>query len=261
MTDFEDRIGDLDLSLFEKIHSQTSPNDKRSLLAIQLAVRELTGEFTYLEIGSFQGGSLQPYAVDDRCKQVYSLDLRPVESADDRGMTQIYHNNTTRRMLYNLSQVDGGDLDKFTCIDGDVSDIDPVLIAKRPQLCFIDGEHTDAATWRDYEFCRKVMTENAAVIFHDAMIIYNCLDRIIKQLTADGIEFRAYNLPDVVFVIEIGDFPLHRSTAISSMLSNNHVGYLNSLLFTDQYRRFANRPAFRFLRDLKLRFTKANVTK
>ena len=40
MLDFNDRIEDLDPSLFAKINSQTTPEDKTSLLACQLAVRE-----------------------------------------------------------------------------------------------------------------------------------------------------------------------------------------------------------------------------
>lgn len=261
MKEFETLLDRLDLKLFEKIHSQTSPNDKRSLLAVQQATRDLVPEFTYLEIGSYQGGSLQPYALDERCKKVFSIDLRPTVSADDRGEAQIYENNTTAHMLANLEQLSDADTSKIECIDGDVSEIDPTCINAQPQLCFIDGEHTDAATWRDYEFCRKVMAENGAIIFHDAMIIYGCLSRIVAQLREQGVKFRAYNLPDVVFVIEIGDFPLYRSPAIAEMLADNHVGYLASLGFTDQYRRFANRPLFRFARDLKLKFTKANVTK
>ncbi len=261
MNEFENLLGRLDLKLFEKIHSQTSPNDKRSLLAVQQATREIVSDFTYLEIGSYQGGSLQPYVLDDRCRKVFSIDLRPTISADARGATQVYENNTTDHMLENLKQLTNADTSKIECIDGDVSDIDSSIINTRPQLCFIDGEHTDEATWRDYEFCRSVMTENGAIIFHDAMIIYNCLSRIIARLKEQSVKFRAYNLPDVVFVIEFGDFPIYRSSAISGMLADNHVGYLNSLAFTDQYRRFANRPLFRFVRDLKLKFTKANVTK
>jgi len=261
MIEFENLLSELDLKLFENIHSQTSPNDKRSLLAVQQATREIVPGFTYLEIGSYQGGSLQPYTLDDKCRKVFSIDLRPTVSEDDRGYAQIYENNTTANMLANLGQMPDANTAKIECIDGDVKDIDPGRITERPQLCFIDGEHTDAATWRDYEFCRKVMADDGAIIFHDAMIIYPCLARIVAELQEKGIKFRAYNLPDVVFVVEFGDFPIHRSPAIAEMLSNNYVGYLASLNFTDQYRRFANRPLFRFVRDFKLKFTKANVTK
>ena len=44
MTDLETAISNLDLRLFEKIPSQSTDHDKQSMLACQLAVRELTGE-------------------------------------------------------------------------------------------------------------------------------------------------------------------------------------------------------------------------
>ena len=61
MTDFEQSINNLDLRLFEKINSQSDDNDKQSLLACQLATRQLTDSYNYLEIGSYLGGSIQPH--------------------------------------------------------------------------------------------------------------------------------------------------------------------------------------------------------
>lgn len=58
MKSFDQRISDLDLGLFEKIESQSTDCDKQSLLACQLAVREQTGNYNYLEIGSYIGGSI-----------------------------------------------------------------------------------------------------------------------------------------------------------------------------------------------------------
>ena len=65
MDDFEKRLEKLDLSLFEKIESQSVPEDKESLLACQFAVRELRSGYNYLEIGSYLGGSIQPYLFQD----------------------------------------------------------------------------------------------------------------------------------------------------------------------------------------------------
>jgi len=261
MQDFEHLLAGLDVGLFEKIHSQTSENDKRSLLAVEAVTRDIVSSYTYLEIGSYVGGSLQPHLLDPKCEQIISIDKRPTAAADDRGFEQIYENNTTEFMMNNLRRISDQADTKIKTIDGDVGEIEANRIDRKPQLCFIDGEHTDEATWRDYEFCRDVMTSDGAIIFHDAMIIYNCLGRVVEDLKSRGRQVRAYNLPDVVFVVEIGDFPLHRSNAIAQMLSDNHVGYLNSLRFTDQYRQFANRPLFRLARNLKMKITKANVTK
>lgn len=260
MEDFDAKIENLDLKLFETIHSQTSDNDRQSLLACQKAVRALVPGYIFLEIGSYVGGSLQPYVLDESCRKIYSLDKRPEVAADERGDV-IYRNNTTEFMLENLKKLSGANTEKIQCIDGDVSEIDKGKIEEKPHLCFIDGEHTDDAAWRDFQFCFDVLDENGAILFHDAPIIYHALSRIIQHLKDEKIKFRAYNLPNTVFVIEFGDFPLHQSASINEMLLNNHVGYLNSLHFNDGYRNFANRRLFRFVRALKAKITKSNVTK
>jgi hypothetical protein len=258
---FQTLLDNLDLELFRQIHSQTSDNDKRSLLACQKAVGELLPEFVYLEIGSYIGGSLQPYLFDEKCRKIISIDKRPKAAPDERGTEQIYLNNTTAFMLDNLKKVSPEGIAKIQALDGDASEIDASLIAEKPQLCFIDGEHTDEATYRDFVFCFDNMAENGAILFHDAPIIYNALSRIVDYLKEKNIKFRAYSLPDYIFVVERGDFPLCQSSSITEMLFNNHIGFLKSLYFTDQYRRFANKKVFRFVRNLKARFTGSNITK
>lgn len=261
MKEFEEKIETLDTKLFEKIHSQTSNDDKRSILACQKAVRELVGDYTFLEIGSYQGGSLQPFVMDDRCKKIISVDKRPKIAPDVRGVDVVYLNNTTAKMLENLKEVFPDGVSKIRTIDGDVAEIDPAQVTEKPELCFIDGEHTDEATLRDFHFCYKVMAKNGAVLFHDTMIIYNAVLKVIEFLEQNNIKFRAYNLPSVMFIIEIGDFPLYKSAAINEMLSNNYVGYLAALQYSDQYRQFANRPLFRIARNLKAKITGSNITK
>jgi Methyltransferase domain len=261
MENFDSLLENLDLELFRQIHSQTSDNDKRSLLACQKAVGEILPDYIYLEIGSYVGGSLQPYILDEKCGKIISIDKRPESAPDERGVDMIYLNNTTEAMLENLKKLSVDGIKKIQTIDGDVSEIDPKIITEKPQICFIDGEHTDEATFKDFRFCIDVMAENGAILFHDAAIIYNALSRIINYLKEKDVKFRAYNLPDNVFVVELGDFPLCKSASISEMLFNNYVGYLNSLNFNDQYRRFANKKLFRFVRNIKVKFTGSNITK
>ena len=66
MNSFIDRVETLDLSLFGRILSQTTDDDRRSLLAVQRAVAKAHRTYTYLEIGSHMGGSIQPHLVDAR---------------------------------------------------------------------------------------------------------------------------------------------------------------------------------------------------
>src|SRR5437868_8479629 len=105
MTDFDNAIQNLDLQLFEKIASQSTDEDKQSLLAVQAAVREIAGEYNYLEIGSYIGGSIQPHLLDPRCRRIYSIDKRPHSQPDARGFDFIYQNNSTARMMEMLAGV------------------------------------------------------------------------------------------------------------------------------------------------------------
>lgn len=259
-TQFDGLIESLDLRLFERIPSQTTDMDKRSLLACQLAVRTVCTNYTYLEIGSYIGGSLQPYLVDENCTHIFSIDKRPAAQADERGMHYKYENNSTQRMLENLKDVYAPGLEKITCIDDDGSNIDPNLISPKAQICFIDGEHTDEACYRDFLFCLKVLEDDGLLVFHDAQVVYNGLFQIVTYLEANHIRFHAYNLPDTVFVIEINDFAIHKLPVIHRMLIDNHIGYLNSLRYNDHFRGFANKKLFRLLRNLKLRATRSNVS-
>jgi hypothetical protein len=257
---FEEMIERADLRLFEKITSQTSDSDKTTLLAAQRATRNMFPSYTYLEIGSYLGGSLQPFVLDENCRQIYSIDKRPGRQPDERGVDYIYKNNSTERMLENLKRVSPR-LDKIVCLDGDAGEIDKSKIAHQPDLCFIDGEHTDEACQRDFHFCFEVMNkQRGAILFHDAAIVYNALHHIVEFLQKQKCEFNAYALPDVMFAIEIGDFPLHREPAVARMLINNHVPYLVGLRSNDYYRTFINKPIFKKYRSLVAWWEGSNVS-
>jgi predicted O-methyltransferase YrrM len=172
MNTFDQALEELDLSLFEKITSQSTEADKRSLLAVQSAVRDLAPDYKYLEIGSYLGGSIQPHLLDPECKRIYSVDKRPSSQPDERGIKYVYENNSTARMLEMLRDV-SADLDKIVTIDGDSRTLDPLKIPDKIQLCFIDGEHTDAAVLSDFTFCLNVLDTSGAIVFHDAQITYN----------------------------------------------------------------------------------------
>lgn len=245
------RLARLDLSLFEKIPSQTSENDRRSLLALQEAVRERGPSYAYLEIGSHLGGTLQPFLPDKRCTHLFSIDSRPARQPDERGPSFEYRANSTAHMLALLGKVSPAGAAKVRCWDADARDVDPAAVVPRPALCFVDGEHTDRAVRDDAAFCVKVLAGSGVLAFHDAPVVYNGLHGLIEDLVRSGTPFVAYHLPDTVFVIELGDVPLHRSPAVARLLVHNHTGYLASLRANDHYRRFYNRPLFRTLRRLK----------
>jgi predicted O-methyltransferase YrrM len=249
MSDFEQRINALDTKLFERINAQLSDFDRRSLLICQLAAREISNPYNYLEIGSYLGGSIQPHLLDDRCVKIYSIDKRPLNQPDERGQTYTYLNNSTARMFELLGAV--APTEKITAIDGDTrTTVSPSQISEKVQVCFIDGEHTDEAVVADFKFCLDALDDNGAIIFHDAPITYNGISECIRILESSARRFRAYSLPDILFVFEIGDFPLHQNSALREALLNNYRSYLSALRFNDHYRRFATKPIFRLYHSI-----------
>ena len=196
-------IDELDMVLFEPIPSQTSEGDRRSLLAIHSSIANRHEGFTYLEIGSHLGGSIQPYLRDHRCKKIYSIDPRPQEQPDDRftGYKSIYNDNSSERMITLLKNARIGDIKKIECIDSDASEIEPKRIIPRPEILFIDGEHTKEAVISDCNFCLKVMSKSGTIIFHDYYIIYPAIIEICRSLRKKKHKHIALKLESNVFAI------------------------------------------------------------
>lgn len=196
-------IDDLSLILFEPIPSQTSEGDKRSLLGIHSAVANRYENFTYLEIGSHLGGSIQPYLRDHRCKKIFSIDPRPQQQPDDRfpGHKSIYKDNSSERMLTLLKNAEIGDINKIVCIESDASVIEPSEIKPRPDILYIDGEHTMNAVISDCDFCLKVMSKSGTIIFHDYYIIHPAIMEICKQLRKKKQKHIALKLESNIFAI------------------------------------------------------------
>jgi hypothetical protein len=258
MPNFEEAVSIQDISIFERIKSQLSDHDKGSLLAAQHAARGLLPAYNYLEIGSYLGGSIQPHLLDPKCSVVYSIDKRPLHQPDSRGANYTYLNNSTARMLELLSEL--APTDKIKTIDGDTRQLSPDVIKEPMQLCFVDGEHTDEAVFSDFRFCLNVLDKNGGTItFHDTAITYNGIANCLQYLKENNIKFRAYGLPSMVFVIELGNFPLHQNPAVMQRLIDNHDCYIYSLQYNDYYRQFANKPLFRLYRSMLVKWRRSNV--
>jgi hypothetical protein len=204
--DFETRIARLDLSLFAAIDSQSDDGDRRSWLALQRWVRGRRGSYVYLEIGSYLGGSLQPHLLDPRCRRIYSIDNRPLAPPDDRGpdCRFSYAGNSTERMLANLRALDPHQAAKIVCFESDARDVDPGRLPDRVDLCFIDGEHTESAVLRDFDFCARACASEAIVVLHDDWLIYPALARILRRLGKEKIRCTAFKLGGSTFAIALG---------------------------------------------------------
>src|SRR6266568_2482054 len=180
MESFDSQIGRLDVGLFQWVLSQSTENDRRALLAIQLAFRERQSSYVYLEIGSYKGGSLQPHVLDPRCAQIHSIDLRPREARDVRG-GQNYSENSTAGMLRLLSSIPGAQVQKVKTYEAASGDIPISSVLPKPDLCFIDGEHTDEAVLVDSRFCLGVLAQDGCIVYHDANLVhrgFNFLPRV-----------------------------------------------------------------------------------
>ena len=200
---FEEALESLDTSLFAHVRTQTGEEDRLSMLALHNACRRSYGEFSYLEIGSHLGGSLQVLIVDDRCVQIVSIDSRPECQPDARGLVVDYPDNNTQRMLDRLASVPGANLEKLHTIEATTADLPPDDLPTRPQLCFIDAEHTDAAALRDARFCRAATREGGAIVFHDRRVVRGAIERFLEELGT--VRHDGYPLLGSIYVVEVGE--------------------------------------------------------
>lgn len=181
------------LEKYFPIESQTSSNDKVFLLnAIKLANKR-DNDYSYVEIGSFLGGSLSPFLMDTRCKLVLSIDDRERQQEDERGKKFDYAGVTHQTMIDNL-KARGISTEKLKTFDGSIDTIS--LVYKPFDLAFIDGEHTDFACFRDFLWLLPMMKKDAVVMFHDSTLIYKALRLIQLYLKKSGLRFRFFKKAD-----------------------------------------------------------------
>jgi hypothetical protein len=237
-----DRVAALDTGLFGHIESAATDDDRKSLLAIHNGVAARYGRFSYLEIGSHLGGSLQAVVADPRCAKVVSIDSRTRWVADDRpgGLPSEYVDNTTEHMLSLLAGVPDADMSKLETVDESTEDLSPGRFA-RPDFCFIDGEHTYAATLRDARFCRSVMQGAGVIAFHDFIIVERAIRDFLRETPRPR---RAYVLRHTVCVVELGvmrsllhDPPIRAQLTPGGRILANSAGFDTWLLAADLVRR------------------------
>jgi hypothetical protein len=251
MPEIAQRIEALDTSLFARIDTQLTDLDRGSLLALHTAARQVYGPFDYLEIGSHLGGSLQAFIRDEACRLIVSIDSRPPAQPDERGIVYEYQANSTERMLDELRRLPGSALDKLHTIDATTDELDPAALPARPQLCFVDGEHTDEAAVRDARFCLAALGESGCIAFHDSQIVYRGLRSFLDELERDGRAHRSYYLPTSVFVVEIGESRLVDCPQLHDAVLGNAEGYLAALADNDVYREWYRRSLRRRAGSLK----------
>ena len=195
------RLQALDTGLLEQIESQTSDDDKRTLLALQAALprrlRQLHVPRDRLAPGGFApvSGRRSPSG-----EAILSIDPRPAIVPDNRWEEGYeYTDNSTARMLRLLEGVPGANLNKLKTFEASTGDLSPQVITPAPHLCFIDGEHTNPAAARDADFCRSVVRVPGLIAFHDTPVVAPAIGRFLDHSGGFG-----YRLRDLVFVVEFG---------------------------------------------------------
>lgn len=197
----------LDLTRFRWIESQSSQADREALLSCQEATCSILPTYVYLEVGSHLGGSLQPHVNDVRCKKILSIDPRPLEQPDERWVTNYkYEGNSTARMLELLSKIPNADLGKIQTFEASSWDLSPGSIPTPVDFAFIDGEHTNAAVFRDFGAVRRFLAPSAFVLFHDCDVTPSAFFRISGVLRKEGLPDRFLHYPgSAVVAIVQGD--------------------------------------------------------
>lgn len=239
----EKLIKNLDISIYDKIPSQTTKNDKSSFLIIINWFKNNFVNYSYLEIGSHLGGTIQPYLIDTQCNIIYSIDKRPPFQPDERGRDFYYENNSTKRMYTLLSKISPKQINKLICIDKSTEEIKASEIKYDVDLCFIDGEHTNKAALRDFKFCLKHLKKDGIIIFHDANIVFEGIKKAIKYLEKNELKFQAFVLPDSLFVMSFNRKITQDSKVINKII-DNYKAYLFGLETLVPYREFAKKKGF-----------------
>ena len=250
--DFQAKLESLDPELLAEIESETTMEDRRSLLALQLACRRKHPAFSWLEVGSHLGGSLQALVRDPACVRIESIDPRPQEFSDERVRSKIsYPDNSTERMLELLGRVDSADTSKIRTHEATTGELDPAEF-EAPEVCFIDGEHTDAACAADAEFCRRVLRDNGVIAFHDITVIYKAVLAFVMRLDGAGVPHRLAYMRDLVFAVEIGEGKVLEDPVIRARERESGMGVLVLLTANDKYRAALKGRRARALRRLRL---------
>jgi hypothetical protein len=251
MHNFKSKIDSLDIKLFDAIPSQSTDGCRISFLAVQRMTREKGKLFSYLEIGSHLGGTIQPYLLDDKCIKIFSVDPRPASQPDDRmpGYIYYYENNSSERMKGLLASLDAKSIEKVECFDTDVAGMEINSITIAPEVVLIDGEHTHKAVMADFAFCQSVASSTCTILFHDFNIIYPAINLICKQLEISKKQFVPLKLDGAVFAIFFDKDKIFSDPYLTSVYHKNRY-YFRKFLLKEKIKK--NIPLF--LLKLKRRY-------
>jgi len=197
------KVQTADTTLF-RVPTQTSLNDQKTLLMLQAAVGAHSA-YVYLEVGSHLGGSLCPHLLDPNCRLAISVDRRPASQPDERGRKFDYVDNSTARMLAELSaRIPAASISKLTTFDCDASELMTRKLPEKVDLILIDGEHTNRAAFRDFISILPLAKDDSVIVFHDAQLIHDAIANIEAMLKFVGKSFYGCFALDNIYAMGLG---------------------------------------------------------
>lgn len=184
------------------LSAQISSNDSSTLISVKEFVAKLK-PYIYLEIGSYLGGSLHWHLHESRCLQAISVDQRSTNKIKDERVIDYAYTVTTQDML-NALKANNVPTDKLNCIDGTVDDVSTEINA---DLVFIDGEHTNEASYHDATRCLMLTNKSCILLFHDDWIVYQGIEKFAEYLESTGKKFIRCKFTNCdVTAFALGDF-------------------------------------------------------
>ncbi len=180
--DILDHVKSLDSRLFSFLDAMLGEWDRRALLALHGSIVDSYGVFSYLEIGSYLGGSLQVVMRDPRCEHVMSLDARTAVTPHEHSDVEVvYENNDTEQMLTRLRTLPDVAMGKLTTYDAGTDLLHVSELPVQPTYCFVDGEHTSDAALRDAYFCAEAMRGVGVIAFHDFTVVGSAISNFLRD--------------------------------------------------------------------------------
>ena len=177
---------DQQIKKYFPIPTQTSQEDKIVILKINNLISSKIKNFIYIEIGSYLGGSLTPFLINNNCKKVISIDHRNQILDDERNENWSYEKITEIMMLKKLKSLNLN-VSKLKMFNGDISHYKN---KNKYDLAFIDGIHTDKNTFSDFLYVLDGFKKNSIIIFHDSVLIYKALILINEFLKKNKYTFK-----------------------------------------------------------------------
>jgi len=191
--------------LVNKFPAGDFPDPEKNAYLVLLDLVSKSGDFDYLEVGSYLGGSLAPFLVAPKCKKVISIDKRGQNQPDERGMRYDYRSISENDMIESLHK-NNIDTSKLHCFNGDINDYQfmPDLKIK---IALIDGEHTDYACFRDFVYLKDHLHQDSILVFDDSNLVFKSIRNVKTLLESQAIAFSVLRFKETRFVVFLfGDF-------------------------------------------------------